>query len=187
MGAVKYQYPDDRSERGLASLDDLIEVARILWSHPRLSTLSHSALPFVGRGDEELLFALCEAGPAISELRERVEALTSAQHHALQVTPDLERFRAPGGGWESFGKRRTCQRVFAALIGQPRDGESSALGIEALFERCWGSTGIRQESKTNRVYVAINGLRRMGLKRILLNTDRGYFLDPRIPVLEVPG
>ena len=57
------------------------------------------------------------------------------------------------------------------------------LRLEALFEAGWPGESIAYESLRNRVHVNLARLRSLGLKEVLVRTESGYFLDPRVDLI----
>ena len=59
------------------------------------------------------------------------------------------------------------------------------LSLGALQEAGWPGEKILPEAASNRIYVAFNQLRKLGLKAFLQKSAEGYFLDPALPVHHV--
>ena len=52
------------------------------------------------------------------------------------------------------------------------------------FAACWPGETIRPDSATNRLYVAISKLRKLGLHDVLRTGDDGYELAARVEVAD---
>ena len=54
--------------------------------------------------------------------------------------------------------------------------------MDALQSAGWPGERMHPEAASNRVYVAITTLRKLGLKPVLVRRDDGYLLDPEVTV-----
>ncbi|MEL6543174.1 MAG: hypothetical protein AAFQ82_01030 [Myxococcota bacterium] len=166
----------------IQSLRDLLAVAHAVWSNPALKALA-DGVPSEVIPPPDVLEGLLEAREAMRELRERVERVQPQIHaEPLAVVRGAQWFRPPGGNWQSFGRKQTSHRIFAKLVAHHRQ---EPLSIESLFDAGWGGQSIRSDSMINRVHVALCGIRKRGLRDIVLCSQEGYYLDPLVPVLEV--
>jgi hypothetical protein len=73
--------------------------------------------------------------------------------------------------------------VLAALVAARKGGEPLVRG-DALLAAGWPGERILPDAATNRLYVAIATLRKLGLRDVLVRFDEGYRLDPGVPLLE---
>ncbi len=104
----------------------------------------------------------------------------SSDFHGLVVGPYARWFRAPGCQWQELRKLGTIRRILYALVVERRRSPSTKLPLMALRSAGWPKEKIQVESGANRVYVALNKLRKMGLDGIILSSDSGYYLNPDI-------
>jgi predicted ATPase len=121
----------------------------------------------------------------------RSEAPTFLARHertrrVLVVEPSAEWFELKPAPRRSCAQRHVLRRLLAALVAARIDSPGRALSTMELFERGWPGEKAIPGSASNRVYVSIAGLRRLGLKDILVAREGGYLLDPEIAI-ERPG
>jgi tetratricopeptide (TPR) repeat protein len=121
----------------------------------------------------------------------RSEAPTFLARHermrrVLVVEPSAEWFELKPAPRRSCAQRHVLRRLLAALVAARIDSPGRALSTMELFERGWTGEKAMPGSASNRVYVSIAGLRRLGLKDVLVARDGGYLLDPEVPI-EVAG
>lgn len=104
-----------------------------------------------------------------------------AQRHALVVGPDGLWFRPPRvKSSVRLHRRRALQRILHSLAEHRLKAPGEALSIPRLVERGWPGERVLPEAGTERVYTAIATLRKLGLRRLLLQRDDGYLLDPEV-------
>lgn len=102
----------------------------------------------------------------------------------LRVSQDARSFWLPDGEEVSLGRRRAPRLLLQRLCQQRLQEPGEGLSVYDLMEAGWPGEELHPESGTNRVYVALNTLRKMGLRQLLLHRDDGYLLDPEV-ALEV--
>ena len=76
-------------------------------------------------------------------------------------------------------------RALLVLVEQRLQHPGVAIDATELFERVWPGESILQESAQNRLYVTINGLRKEGLKEILISTPEGYMLRQSVRLIDI--
>lgn len=91
-------------------------------------------------------------------------------------------FMAPDGERHDLERRKTLGRVLAALVESRCEAPGRALGVVDLLERAWPDESLPARAGSNRVYVAVTTLRKLGLRDLLVRSERGYVLDPDVPV-----
>ena len=74
------------------------------------------------------------------------------------------------------------RRIVVALVARHEDGTGAPLTAWDLFEAGWPGEQPIAEAATNRVYVSLNRLRRMGLKDVLERDEEGYRIAPDVVV-----
>ncbi|WP_441291469.1 ATP-binding protein [Sorangium sp. KYC3313] len=100
----------------------------------------------------------------------------------LLLTEGARFVRPPGGGWHDLRERHAARRLLHALAEQQRSAPGRGLSLAALKEAGWPGERILPEAAANRIYVAMNQLRKLGMKPWLRRDAEGYSLDPALPV-----
>lgn len=119
-----------------------------------------------------------------------VAALTAAADrlesrlHAWEVRSDGTGFRAPGGAWVDLGIGRKPSQLLALLLERRVATPGARVAVVDLIAAGWPGEQVREDAARNRLYVALNGLRRAGLT-ILTRGQGGYALDPDVAVRTV--
>ncbi|WP_437956088.1 tetratricopeptide repeat protein [Sorangium sp. So ce119] len=103
----------------------------------------------------------------------------------LLLTEGARFCRPPGGGWHDLRERHAARRLLLALAEQQRRAPGRGLSLAALQEAGWPGERILPGAAANRIYVAMNQLRKLGLKPWLRRDGEGYSLDPALPVHHV--
>ncbi|XXY15321.1 tetratricopeptide repeat protein [Sorangium sp. So ce216] len=103
----------------------------------------------------------------------------------LLLTEGARFCRPPGGGWLDLRERHAARRLLVALAEQQRRAPGRGLSLAALQEAGWPGERILPGAAANRIYVAMNQLRKLGLKPWLRRDGEGYSLDPALPVHHV--
>jgi hypothetical protein len=68
------------------------------------------------------------------------------------------------------------------LVDQQREAPGRGLSLVELQEAGWPGERILPQAASNRIYVAMNQLRKLGLKDWLKKSAEGYLIDPALPV-----
>jgi hypothetical protein len=63
-----------------------------------------------------------------------------------------------------------------------REAPGRGVPLAALQEAGWPGERILPHAAQNRIYVAMNQLRKLGLKDALRRSGEGYFLDPALRI-----
>ncbi|WP_437925431.1 tetratricopeptide repeat protein [Sorangium sp. So ce291] len=100
----------------------------------------------------------------------------------LLLTEGARFCRPPGSAWHDLRERHAARRLLLALAEQQRCAPGRGLSLAALKEAGWPGERILPEAAANRIYVAMNQLRKLGLKPWLRRDGEGYLLDPALPV-----
>ena len=87
-------------------------------------------------------------------------------------------FRPPQGERVAIDHRPTLARLLGALAHQARSDPGEALSLHELLAAGWPDEEVIEAAGTNRVYVALTTLRKLGLRAALVRTRAGYLLDP---------
>ncbi len=81
-----------------------------------------------------------------------------------------------------LSRRATLKRVVVALARARVATPGEALDVNRVLEAGWPGERVLPEAATNRVYVAIATLRKLGLAGVLRTSDEGYLLDHAVPL-----
>ncbi|MFT3765512.1 MAG: tetratricopeptide repeat protein [Minicystis sp.] len=100
----------------------------------------------------------------------------------LLLAPEARFFRPPGGAWQDLRDRHAVRRLLLCLVARRRDSPGRGVSLTELQEAGWPGERMLPQAASNRIYVAINQLRKLGLKDCLRHSAEGYFLDPTLPV-----
>jgi predicted ATPase/Flp pilus assembly protein TadD len=100
----------------------------------------------------------------------------------LLLAPGGRWCRPPGGAWQDLRERHAVRRLLVCLVEGRRDAPGRGVSLDALREAGWPGERMLPQAAQNRIYVAVNQLRKLGLKDLLQRGSEGYFLDPALPV-----
>ncbi|WP_437333351.1 ATP-binding protein [Sorangium sp. So ce394] len=129
--------------------------------------------------DVRLLLRILER--SLAALGDVAEARAGAERELL-LTEGARFVRPPGSGWHDLRERHAARRLLLALAEQQRCAPGRGLSLAALKEAGWPGERILPEAAANRIYVAMNQLRKLGMKPWLRRDAEGYSLDPALPV-----
>ncbi|MBX3268644.1 MAG: hypothetical protein KF729_00190 [Sandaracinaceae bacterium] len=96
-------------------------------------------------------------------------------------------FERAGLGRVDLTRRRVMARLLEALVLARSVAPDAVLDVATLREAGWPGERMGVRVGANRVYVAINGLRKLGLGPELERAGRGYRLRPGTPIEIVEG
>lgn len=116
-----------------------------------------------------------------------IRLLPSASHvpsRSLYVARDGEYFSVSGAKRVDLSTRGPLRRIFRAIVAAHRENPRRALGVVEIFDAGWFGERATPDAAAGRVYSAISKLRRLGLGEVLVRTEAGYRLDPRVCVIE---
>jgi len=103
---------------------------------------------------------------------------------ALVVHTEGRWFRPPGARHAvDIDRRPSLRHMLVALAKHAHASPDEALSIEALMRVGWPGEKMAARSGIARVHVALHTLRKMGLRSVLRNDRRGYFLDPAVDLV----
>lgn len=100
----------------------------------------------------------------------------------LLLAPEARWIRPPGGAWIDLRERHAVRRILLRLVESRREAPGRGLSLADLQESGWPGERILPSAAANRIYVAMNHLRKLGLKDHLKKSGEGYYLDPALPV-----
>ncbi len=108
----------------------------------------------------------------------------AASKNALVVGPNGVWFRPPRARASvRLHRRRALQRLTHHLAERRLSAPGEAVSIPHLVQAGWPGERVLPEAGTERVYTAVATLRRLGLRKLLLQRDDGYLLDPEVPLV----
>ncbi len=81
-----------------------------------------------------------------------------------------------------LSSRSALRRIVAALVDARLSSLGRPLSVADLVARGWPEDPIGPKTGANRVYVAVNTLRTMGLDKVIIRNDDGYLLDPDVGI-----
>lgn len=126
----------------------------------------------------------CAARLLEGALRAVESESAAAARSALVVGPNGVWFRPPRAKVSvRLHRRRALQRVTHHLAERRLAAPGEAVSIPHLVEAGWPGERVLPEAGTERVYTAVATLRRLGLRKVLLQRDDGYLLDPEVPLV----
>jgi predicted ATPase len=100
---------------------------------------------------------------------------------ALRVAFDGSSFNAPREPAVSLASREKPRRVLLALARARSEQPGKALGVDDLMAAAWPGERVKRESAQNRVHVALDALRKLGLRDLVVRGEGGWMLDPAVP------
>jgi len=104
---------------------------------------------------------------------------------AFLVGPDAQWCRPPGEAYQDLRRKRAARALLATLVDQHQRARGEALSTETLIAAGWPGERLVASAGQNRLHVALNQLRRLGLEESLQRGDSGYLLDPTLDVQRV--
>ena len=110
-------------------------------------------------------------------------AQIAARDEALLVDVGRRSFRAPSKKWRALDDRPALAQIFEACVEARLERPGQGLSREALQERGWPGEAILPEAAVNRLHVALNTLRRFGLRGLLVHDQQQYHLAPEVVLL----
>ncbi|APR87631.1 Signal transduction response regulator [Minicystis rosea] len=111
-----------------------------------------------------------------------MEGESGAGAEDLLLAPEARFIRPPGGDWQDLRERHAVRRILLRLVARRRDAPGRGVSLLDLQEAGWPGERMLPQAASNRIYVAMNQLRKLGLKDCLRHGGEGYFLDPSLPV-----
>jgi len=122
-----------------------------------------------------------------------LEPTQSATHHpsdridALELGPEAEWFRIGAAPAVDIARRGVLKRVLLALVDAHLSAPRRSLSTEELVQNVWPGDRSAHVSARNRLYFAINALREIGLRDLIVRVDGGYALTDRAVVRAQPN
>jgi len=99
----------------------------------------------------------------------------------LVVAEDGSFFVLPSGARVACPGRGTLHRILVSLATARAERPGEATGAEGLVLAGWRGERLKSAAAQNRLHVALDQLRKLGLRELLLRGDAGWYLDPHVP------
>jgi hypothetical protein len=106
---------------------------------------------------------------------------------ALRVAQDGSFVVLPSGATVTVPGRGKLQNVLLTLANARASEPGAFVGPQALIDSAWPGERIARGAASNRLHVALDHLRRIGLREVLLRGEKGWHLDPAIPFAWADG
>ena len=103
----------------------------------------------------------------------------------LTIGDSARWFQVDGQSSVSLVRRTALRRLLSAVLTRRADG--IAASVQDMAQAGWPRETLTATQAATRVYTAIRTLRRMGLDKILITTDRGYEIAPEVDVVRQPS
>ena len=120
--------------------------------------------------------------PATMDVRVSLRILSAhrtTSDKALVVQQEGLWFRLPAGEVVSCRRRKMPTRRLLSTLAERRiSAPGDPISAKELLTVCWPDERMIEESGLNRLYVTVNGLRKMGLRDLLVAGADGYMFDP---------
>jgi len=166
-------------ELALAGAEDLPQLS--------ISILAHLGDVLGKRGDHvqsiarfrEALARAIDVGHVRLERAIRA-AIAAKSNSDVVIATDAGAFRV-GAEHVSLARRPVLKKLLGALTGK------QVVDADALVAAGWPGERTRRTAARNRLYVALNELRKLGLKDVLLRNDEGWYLDPTVAIEDLRG
>ena len=107
----------------------------------------------------------------------------SQTQHALALAPAARGFTDLEGHWHDLRRRPLLRRLLLELVEQRRGSPGTGITADRLVEAAWPGEHILPDAATNRLYVALARLRKMGLRDVIQSRPEGYAIDPAVDVV----
>lgn len=139
--------------------------------------------PHAPRDDDALELILARRLCAAVSPSEAPSVDPATPHDTLVLSRRARWFRPPGRVRVSCARRRTVWLLLLALVDAHRRGV--ALPVAGLLAAGWPGERMAPAVARNRLHVALNALRDLGLRAHLRRDEAGYALSPELPVVEI--
>lgn len=132
--------------------------------------------------EENSNFALRVPARALLQRIERARGPTPRR--TLTVGPECRWLQVADGPDVDLRRRWRIQRVLRRLLEAHQASPGAWLDVAAIFAAGWPGESARPASVTNRVYVTVSRLRKLGLGDLLESDSRGFRIRPDAEVME---
>ncbi len=108
------------------------------------------------------------------------QAAPGAARRVATLDAELAWIDPPGGKRVSLHRRPVLQRLLRALLAARQSAPGAGVSTAELITEVWPGDRSVFGAQTNRLWVALSTLRKLGLESLLLRDADGYFLDPTV-------
>jgi tetratricopeptide (TPR) repeat protein len=138
------------------------------------------------------LSSLCDSLPhaphfplrmATASLDRSIAVEVEKAESGLRIGHEGRWFALGSGDRVCLAKRRRPRRLLMALVEQRARHSGAGVDVDDLFRAVWPDEVATPESAANRVYVTITRLRKLGLADMLTCGEKGFCLDPNVPLI----
>lgn len=182
-----------RGEKRLSEARGLLEEDRISEARTALADVRSSAVgPVSNRGapPKESSRGSVDATVAAHLLERAADEFASEYRDVFRELDEGVRFDRRRTDWFQIdgskpidiSGRGPLRRILDALLDLRLRDPGSGLDKTAILDAGWPDQNLSASEDAGRMYKAISELRSFGLDGILKRDDRGYFLDPDLPV-----
>jgi predicted ATPase len=125
---------------------------------------------------------------ALRTLRRALETADASDHgpgddETLEIDRDRRWIRIPGRvRWVRFGRQTVPWRLLLELCEARLRAPGQPISAEALIAAGWPGQSLLPTAAQNRLHVAVNSLRKLGLRQLIVTRDDGYLLTPSVRV-----
>jgi predicted ATPase len=132
----------------------------------------------------QLLRRALAGAPAAEPASPRAgDAAAPADDDALLVDRDQRWIRVPRRvRWVRFGRRTVLWNLLLELCEARLRTPGQPVSADAMIAAGWPGQSVLPSSAQNRLHVAVNALRKLGLRQLIVTRDDGYLLAPSVPV-----
>jgi hypothetical protein len=102
----------------------------------------------------------------------------------LRVARDGSWFELPSGRRVHLGGRTALRLILSLLVDRTTSRSHNVIASREIIDMVWPSEHLSKGDGRNRLHVALNTLRKMGLHDVLQRSSEGYWL--RGPVIVLP-
>ena len=84
--------------------------------------------------------------------------------------------------WVQFGRRAVLWHLLLELCEARLCAPGKPVSADAMIAAGWPGQSVLPSAAQNRLHVAVNALRKLGLRQLIVTRDDGYLLPPSVPV-----
>ena len=84
--------------------------------------------------------------------------------------------------WVRFGRRTVLWNLLLELCEVRLRTPGQPVSADAMIAAGWPGQSVLPSAAQNRLHVAVNALRKLGLRQLIVTRDDGYLLAPSVPV-----
>ena len=116
---------------------------------------------------------------ALDDIKVEVPRPTSAD--TLVIDRDRRWIRIPGRvRWVRFGRQAVLWRLLLELSATRQKAPGQPIAANDLIAAGWPGQTVIPTAAQNRLHVAVNALRKLGLRDLIVTRDEGYLLTPSV-------